>query len=103
MQNIRDIANIKRSEFWDVGGPAWQKIVVCLVFDGIDNVDKDVFDVLATIGIYQDGILKKDVNGKETVAHIFEYTSQISVTPEHNLVRPNANDGVSVNLPPVQF
>ncbi|KAL1612558.1 Chitin synthase, class 3 [Paraconiothyrium brasiliense] len=103
MRNIRDIANLKRSQFWNVGGPAWQKIVVCLVFDGIDNVDKDVFDVLATVGIYQDGILKKDVDGKETVAHIFEYTSQISVTPEHNLVRPSANDGSSANLPPVQF
>lgn len=102
MKNIRDIANLKRSQFWDKGGPAWQKIVVSLVFDGIDNVDKSVFDVLATIGIYQDGILKKDVNGKETVAHIFEYTSQISVTPEHELIRPSAGRLLE-NLPPVQF
>ncbi|KAK7190954.1 Chitin synthase, class 1 [Paraphaeosphaeria sporulosa] len=103
MRNIRDIARLKRSKFWNVGGPAWQKIVVCLVFDGIDNVDKEVFDILATVGIYQDGILKKDVNGKETVAHIFEYTSQISVTPEHHLVQPKANDESGANLPPVQF
>ncbi|KAJ4983343.1 chitin synthase 1 [Stagonosporopsis vannaccii] len=102
MKNIKDIANLKRSQFWDKGGPAWQKIVVALVFDGIDNVDEEVFDVLATVGVYQDGILKKDVNGKETVAHIFEYTSQISVTPDNHLVRPGAgreND----NLPPVQL
>jgi chitin synthase len=87
-------------------GPAWQKIVVCLIFDGIDNVDKSVFDVLATIGIYQDGILKKDVNGKETVAHVFEYTSQISVTPDHQLFQPRNNNSASrnhENLPPVQF
>ena len=102
MKNIRDIVNLKKSRFWDKGGPAWQKIVVCLVFDGIDNVDKSVFDVLATVGIYQDGILKKDVNGKETVAHIFEYTSQISVTPDHQLVRPGTGKE-SDNLPPVQF
>ena len=102
MKNIRDIVNLKKSRFWDKGGPAWQKIVVCLVFDGIDNVDKSVFDVLATVGIYQDGILKKDVNGKETVAHIFEYTSQISVTPDHQLVRPGSGRE-SDNLPPVQF
>tara|TARA_R110002003_G_scaffold124_11_gene11297 strand:- start:11621 stop:13078 length:1458 start_codon:yes stop_codon:yes gene_type:complete len=102
MRNIRDIVNLKKSQFWNKGGPAWQKIVVCLVFDGIDNVDKEVFDVLATVGIYQDGILKKDVNGKETVAHIFEYTSQISVTPGHNLVRPDSNESAT-NLPPVQF
>jgi chitin synthase len=102
MRNIRDIANLKRSQFWDKGGPAWQKIVVCLVFDGIDNVDKSVFDVLATTGIYQDGVLKKDVNGKETVAHIFEYTSQISITPDHHLVRPGSGNSRD-NLPPVQF
>ncbi|KAM5349405.1 hypothetical protein ACJ41O_005910 [Fusarium nematophilum] len=102
MQNIRDIVNLKRSKFWNKGGPAWQKIVVCLVFDGIDKVDKNVFDVLATIGIYQDGVIKKDVNGKETVAHIFEYTSQISVTPDQQLVRPS-HEKAHRNLPPVQF
>ncbi len=70
MQNIRDIVNLKKSEFWNKGGPAWQKIVVCLVFDGIDPCDKDTLDVLATVGVYQDGVMKKDVDGKETVAHI---------------------------------
>jgi len=70
MQNIRDIVNLKKSEFWNKGGPAWQKIVVCLVFDGIDPCDKGTLDVLATIGIYQDGIMKKDIDGKETTAHI---------------------------------
>ena len=70
MQNIRDIVNLKKSEFWNKGGPAWQKIVVCLVFDGIDPCDKGTLDLLATIGIYQDGIMKKDIDGKETTAHI---------------------------------
>ena len=102
MRNIREIVNLKKSEFWNMGGPAWQKIVVCLIFDGLDNVDKDVFDLLATVGIYQDGILKKDVNGKETVAHIFEYTSQVSVTPDHQLIRPDNNESPD-NLPPVQL
>lgn len=70
MQNIRDIVNLKKSEFWNKGGPAWQKIVVALVFDGIDPCDKETLDVLATVGIYQDGVMKRDVDGKETVAHI---------------------------------
>ena len=70
MQNVRDIVNIKKTEFWDKGGPAWQKIVVCLVFDGIDPCDKNTLDVLATVGVYQDGVMKRDVDGKETVAHI---------------------------------
>lgn len=69
-QNIRDIVNLKKSEFWNQGGPAWQKIVVCLVFDGIDPCDKNTLDVLATIGVYQDGIMKRSVDGRETTAHI---------------------------------
>lgn len=69
-QNIRDIVNLKKSEFWNQGGPAWQKIVVCLVFDGIDPCDKNTLDVLATIGVYQDGIMKRSVDDKETTAHI---------------------------------
>lgn len=101
MQNIRDIVNLKKSVFWNKGGPAWQKIVVCMVFDGIDKTDKNALDVLATIGVYQDGILKKDVDGKETVAHIFEYTTQLSVTPNQQLIRPTDNN--PQNLPPVQF
>jgi len=70
MQNIRDIVNLKKSEFWNKGGPAWQKIVVSLVFDGIDPCDKNTLDMLATVGIYQDGIVKRSVDGRETVAHI---------------------------------
>ncbi|KAI9849938.1 MAG: Chitin synthase, class 2 [Sclerophora amabilis] len=101
MQNVRDIVNLKRSEFWNKGGPAWQKIVVCLVFDGIDPCDKETLDVLATVGIYQDGIMKKDVDGKETTAHIFEYTTQLSVTANQQLIRPH-DDGPTT-LPPVQM
>lgn len=101
MQNIREIVNLKKSEFWNKGGPAWQKIVVCLVFDGIDPCDKGTLDVLATIGIYQDGIMKRDIDGKETVAHIFEYTTQLSVTANQQLVRPQGDE--SSNLPPVQM
>lgn len=70
MQNIRDICNLKKSEFWNQGGPAWQKIVVCLCFDGIDPCDKETLDTLATIGIFQDGIMKRSVDGRDTTAHI---------------------------------
>lgn len=75
MENVRDIVNLKKSEFWTKGGPAWQKIVVCLVFDGIEPCDKNTLDVLATIGVYQDGVMKKDVDGRETVAHIVSHTN----------------------------
>lgn len=38
-------------------------------------MDTGVLDVLATIGVYQDGVLKKAVDDKQTVAHIFEVIS----------------------------
>ncbi|KAJ5402220.1 uncharacterized protein N7487_008116 [Penicillium crustosum] len=101
MQNVRDIVKLKKTEFWDRGGPAWQKIVVCLVFDGMDPCDKNTLDILATIGVFQDGVMKQDVDGRETVAHIFEYTTQLSVTPKQELVRPYKDD--PRNLPPVQM
>ncbi|KAJ5689203.1 Chitin synthase C [Penicillium macrosclerotiorum] len=101
MQNVRDIVNLKKTEFWNKGGPAWQKIVVCLVFDGIKPCDKNTLDLLATVGIYQDGVMKHDLDGRETVAHIFEYTTQLSVTPSQKLIRPREND--PTNLPPVQM
>jgi chitin synthase len=78
MLNIRDIVSLKKSQFWNKGGPAWQKIVVCLVCDGIDPCDKNTLDVLATIGIYQEGVMKRDIDGRETVAHIVCFPFPIS-------------------------
>lgn len=102
MQNARDILRISQgSNFWGKGGPSWQKLVVCILMDGLDACDKDVLDVLATVGIYQDGAMKKDVDGKETVAHIFEYTTHLSITADQMLIRPQGDE--SLSLAPVQM
>ena len=70
--------------------------------DGIEPCRKDTLDTLAAMGIYQDGIMKKAINDDKTVAHIFEYTSQISITPDLDLLRPNT-DGSDYNVPPIQY
>ncbi|KAF5011700.1 hypothetical protein FDECE_2209 [Fusarium decemcellulare] len=103
MQNTRDICNLKKSKFWGTGGPAWEKIVICLVFDGIDKANKSTLDVLATLGVYQDGVLKRDVNGNETVAHIFEFTTQLSISPNQQLIRPSLNADDPKIFPPAQI
>lgn len=76
MMNIRDICKTKQSKYWrrtaEEGNPGWQKITVALIVDGLEPMDKSVLDILATVGVYQDGVMKKQVDGKETVAHIFE-------------------------------
>lgn len=48
-------------------------------------MDTHVLDVLATLGVYQDGILKKAVDDKPTVAHIFEVSS-LAVMPQAKLI-----------------
>ncbi|KAJ7179148.1 glycosyltransferase family 2 protein [Mycena filopes] len=105
MLNIRDICKTKQSKFWrrsaEEGTPGWQKIVVALIVDGLDSMDKSVLDILATVGVYQDGIMKKDLDSKQTVAHIFEYTTQLSIDATPQLVLPQSGD--ANNLVPVQI
>ena len=76
MLNIRDICKTKQSKYWrrsaEEGVPGWQRITVALIVDGLEPMDKSVLDILATVGVYQDGVMKKQVDGKDTVAHIFE-------------------------------
>ncbi|KAF9055112.1 putative chitin synthase [Hymenopellis radicata] len=105
MLNIRDICKTKQSKYWrtqaEQGNPGWQRITVALIVDGLEAMDKSVLDILATVGVYQDGVMKKQVDGKDTVAHIFEYTTQLSVDATPQLVLPQASD--PNNLVPVQI
>ncbi|KAG6919403.1 Chitin synthase, class 1 [Tephrocybe rancida] len=105
MLNIRDICKTKQSKYWrrsaEEGAPSWQKITVALIVDGLEAMDKSVLDLFATVGVYQDGVMKKQIDGKDTVAHIFEYTTQLSVDAAPQLVLPQAND--PLNLVPVQI
>ena len=59
-----------------------------------------MFSLLATIGVYQDAIMQKAVDGAETQAHIFEYTTALSMSPKPQLIQPQASD--SNSLVPVQ-
>ncbi|KZP32897.1 glycosyltransferase family 2 protein [Athelia psychrophila] len=105
MLNIRDICKTKQSKYWkrsaEEGQPGWQRITVALIVDGLEAMDKSVLDVLATVGVYQDGVMKKQIDGKDTVGHIFEYTTQLSVDATPQLVLPHGDD--PNNLVPVQI
>ena len=82
MLNIRDICMTKQSKYWrrsaEEGVPGWQKITVVSIVDGLEPMDKTVLDILATVGVYQDGVMKKQVDDKDTVAHLFEVCSSFS-------------------------
>lgn len=101
MKNVHNLCADTKSKFWGTGSPPWQRIVVTIVMDGIEPCRKDVLDTLATMGLYQDGIMKKSINDDKTVAHIFEYTSQVCISPELELLRPSGDS--KYTIPPIQY
>lgn len=94
MKNVAHLCSRERSRVWGPNG--WKKVQVIIVSDGRMKINKNVLDVLATMGVYQDGIAKSTVNEKPVKAHLFEYTTQISL--DENLEFKSAEKG----LVPVQ-
>ncbi|PMD36240.1 glycosyltransferase family 2 protein [Hyaloscypha variabilis F] len=77
MKNVAHFCSRSKSRTW--GEHGWQKIVVCIVSDGRQRVHPRTLDALAAMGVYQDGIAKNLVNQKEVQAHVYEYTTQVSL------------------------
>ncbi|EYE97458.1 chitin synthase class I [Aspergillus ruber CBS 135680] len=76
-KNIEHMCSRTSSKTW--GKDAWKKIVVCVISDGRAKINPRTRAVLAGLGVYQDGIAKQQVNGKDVTAHIYEYTTQMAV------------------------
>ncbi|KAJ3381455.1 Chitin synthase, class 2 [Lobulomyces angularis] len=95
MKNIAHLTTRSKSKVW--GSGAWQKIVVCIVSDGRKKINPRVLNILGVMGVYQDGIMKNSVNGKDVQGHIFEYTTQMCVDTL-NQVRGHDKDSVPVQL-----
>lgn len=77
MRNVSHFCSRKKSRTW--GKDGWQKIVVCIIADGRHKVHPRTLNALAAIGVYQDGIAKNIVNQKQVTAHVYEYTTQVSL------------------------
>jgi chitin synthase len=71
IKNIGHLCSRSRSNTW--GPTGWEKIVVCVVSDGRSKINQRTLKVLTLMGVYQDGVAKDTVNGKDVQAHIFEY------------------------------
>jgi chitin synthase len=80
MKNIANLCQRKRSRMW--GPEGWKKVQVVIVSDGRAKINNNVLDVLGAMGVYQEGIAKSYVNNKEVKAHLFEYTTQVSLNDE---------------------
>ncbi|KAH8681637.1 chitin synthase A [Xylariales sp. PMI_506] len=77
MKNISHFCSRSRSRTW--GDMGWQKIVVCVVSDGREKIHPRTLDAMAAMGVYQHGIAKNYVNQKAVQAHVYEYTTQVSL------------------------
>lgn len=80
MKNISHFCSRSKSRTWGEAG--WEKIVVCIISDGRAKVHPRTLDALAAMGVYQDGIAKNLVNQREVSAHVYEYTTQVSLDPD---------------------
>ncbi|KAM0788848.1 hypothetical protein ACM66B_002933 [Microbotryomycetes sp. NB124-2] len=77
IKNVQHLQNRQRSKTW--GEHSWKKVVVCIVSDGRAKINPRTLRVLGLYGAYQDGIAKDTIDGKDVKAHVFEYTSQVVV------------------------
>ncbi|KAF2203157.1 hypothetical protein GQ43DRAFT_470221 [Delitschia confertaspora ATCC 74209] len=84
IKNIEYMNSRTNSKTW--GKDAWKKIVVCVVSDGRAKINPRTRAVLAAMGVYQDGIAKQQVNGKDVTAHIYEYTTQMTLDIKKGVV-----------------
>ena len=80
MKGISYLCSRNNSKTW--GEHGWKKAIICIVSDGRSKINHRTMDVLGIMGIFQNGIMKDHVNGKPVTAHLFEYTTQVCVTPD---------------------
>ncbi|CAJ2502227.1 Uu.00g096210.m01.CDS01 [Anthostomella pinea] len=85
LKNVEFMCSRKDSKTW--GPDAWKKIVVCVVSDGRSKINPRTRALLSGMGVYQEGIAKQQVNGKDVTAHIYEYTTQVGMQIKNDVVQ----------------
>ena len=95
-KNIEYMCSRTSSKTW--GKEAWKKIVVCVVSDGRAKINERTKAVLAGLGVYQDGIAKEQVNGKDVTSHLYEYTTQVGLELKGTQVLLKPRSGTPVQM-----
>ncbi|KAI2473120.1 glycosyltransferase family 2 protein [Annulohypoxylon bovei var. microspora] len=85
LKNVEYMCSRKESKTW--GPDAWKKVVVCVVSDGRAKINPRTRALLSGMGVYQEGIAKQQVNGKDVTAHIYEYTTQVGMQIKNDVVQ----------------
>ncbi|CAG8519931.1 23372_t:CDS:2 [Dentiscutata erythropus] len=92
MENIAYLCSLRDSPTW--GNDGWEKVVVCIISDDRNHINEQVLAYLTVLGVYQDNIEKSKVNNKFVEAHIYEYTTLISIKHFKNSVEIKSDEGV---------
>ncbi|CAG8758876.1 4959_t:CDS:2, partial [Gigaspora margarita] len=93
IENIAYLCSLKDSEIWDENG--WKKVVVFIISNGRNNINERALAYLAALGAYQSNIAKSRLDNKVVKAHIYEYTTQISIQcTKKSLIKKTMDDGI---------
>ncbi|PVU89863.1 hypothetical protein BB561_005142 [Smittium simulii] len=84
VKNITHLCSRTKSRTW--GADAWKKVVICVVSDGRNKINKRTLNALGCMGVYQEGVMQNSVSGRDVEAHIFEYTTQVYVDTNNRIV-----------------
>ncbi|WBW72103.1 chitin synthase-like protein Chs2 [Schizosaccharomyces osmophilus] len=87
MENVKHLTKRNKSRVW--GNESWKKVLTCIVLDGRNAVHRSILDLLSSIGAYQPCISKGRINGKKVLAHMYEFTSTISMDEKLNITTRN--------------
>lgn len=78
IDNVKYMVKKKRSSTW--GPDAWKKIVICIISDGRSKINERSLALLSSLGCYQDGFAKDEINEKKVAMHVYEHTTMINIT-----------------------
>lgn len=69
LANIRYLT-LRDDSIWDKA--SWKKIVVCIISDGRTKINPRTRALLTLFGVYQEGVAKQSIEGKDVMAHLYE-------------------------------
>ncbi|KAK4685228.1 chitin synthase, partial [Tremellales sp. Uapishka_1] len=72
-------------------------VVVCIVADGRSKINPRTRSVLAALGVYQDGVGQGGLANSRVTAHLYEYTTQLSIT-SNGKIGPGGSHTVPIQM-----
>jgi chitin synthase len=91
-RNIAFLCNQRSCRFswgtslFNAGENGWKNFVVVIVADGRSKVNRKVLDVMEVMGLYVDGIARSKIDHRPVSAHIYEFTTQVSINEDYELL-----------------